>query len=70
MVHYHIRYNIYPPPGAPIEKEEWLELQEKLDDQHMTRFLEDKHQSKVTLILSHPISLEEYRLGIAIQANR
>lgn len=65
MVYYHLRYNIYPAPGAPIEKEEWLELPERLDDQLMTKLLHAKHQTIVTLILSALICGEEYQLGMA-----
>jgi hypothetical protein len=64
MTYYHVRYNIYPPPGFPIEKEEWLTLSKRYDEQEMKRLLATRHQTNITLITSTPISKLEYELNL------
>jgi hypothetical protein len=61
MICYHIRYNIYPLHGAPIEKEEWLSFSTKRDEQQMKRFLSDKCGMKVSIILHQVIGEEQYQ---------
>lgn len=66
MIYYHLRYNIYPPPGAPVEKEDWVAFADQVDDQHMTSMLQAKHQTIVTLIVSSIICEEEYHLKLTM----
>jgi hypothetical protein len=61
MTCYHIRYNIYPLHGAPVEKEEWLSFKTKCDEQQVKRFLIDKCGLNVSIILHQVIGEEQYR---------
>jgi hypothetical protein len=60
MNYYHLRYNIYPPPGFPVEKEEWVDLSKKHNEQQVKQLLISRHQVKVSLILSASVGKEEY----------
>lgn len=65
MVYYHLRYNIYPNPGFPVEKEQWIELLEEQDETQMKELLVAKHHAAVTLILSSVVCHEEYASKIS-----
>jgi hypothetical protein len=60
MICYHIRYNIYPLNGAPVEKEEWLSFDSKRDEGQVKRFLIDKCGLDVSIILHQVIGEEQY----------
>ncbi len=60
MTYYHIRYNIYPPPGFAVEKEEWIKLAKKYNEQQVKRLLIDKYKSEVSIITCSYISREEF----------
>lgn len=59
-IYYHVRYNVYEPPGSPVEKENWIKFDKWLDQSAMKEFLEIKHQNKVSIILCKEICLEEF----------
>jgi hypothetical protein len=59
MAYYHLRYNIYPAPGFPVEMEEWLQLFEQ-NEQQIKRLLEPRHHCKVTIIHCSIVCQEEY----------
>jgi hypothetical protein len=59
MAYYHLRYNIYPAPGFPVEIEEWPELSEQ-NEQQIKRLLEHRHDCKVTIIHCSTVCQEEY----------
>jgi hypothetical protein len=65
MTFYHIRYNIYPLQGAPVEKEEWLTFPAKHNEQQLKRLLIDKNGAKVSIILHQVIGEEQYRNMVA-----
>lgn len=60
MFYYHLRYNIYPNSGFPVEKEQWIELVDEHDETQMKELLTEKHHAAVTLILSSVVCQEEY----------
>ena len=60
MYYYHLRYNIYPAPGLPVEKEDWLILNTHHNEQQLKRLLVDQHRAEVTLIVASSICKEEY----------
>jgi hypothetical protein len=62
MVYYHLRYNIYPPPGFPVEKEDWICFTDKHNEQEMKIMLMEKEQHNVSIIVSAVICKEEYEL--------
>ena len=62
MIYYHIRYNIYPAPGFPVEKEDWLILTKPHNEQQVKRLLIAKHQTNISLIVCSSICKEEYDL--------
>jgi hypothetical protein len=69
MTYYHLRYNIYPPPGFPVEKEEWVSVSRKHNEQQIKRLLNFRYRTKVTLILSAVICKEEYESKISQPAS-
>ena len=69
MNYYHLRYNIYPAPGAPVEKEDWLILNTHHNEQQLKRLLVDQHQADVTLIVASSICKEEYDSKMLPSAN-
>ena len=60
MAYYHLRYNIYPAPGFPVEIEKWLELPEQ-NNQQIKQLLELEHHCKATLIHCSTVGREEYQ---------
>jgi hypothetical protein len=70
LTYYHLRYNIYPPPGFPIEKEEWLCLPKKHNEQEIKRKLISRHDTKVTLICFTAVCKEDYESRIAKTSSR
>ncbi|RYE29287.1 MAG: hypothetical protein EOP48_32725 [Sphingobacteriales bacterium] len=58
--YYHLRYNVYEPPGSPVEKERWIKFDKFVDESIIRVDLETKHQNKVSLILCKEICLEEF----------
>lgn len=69
MIYYHLRYNIYPAPGFPVEKEDWLILTKQHNEQQVKRLLIAKHQTSVTIIVCSSICKEEYELKTFASAN-
>ena len=65
MTFYHIRYNIYPEQGGPVEKEDWLALTTNHNEQQLKRLLINSSGTKVSIILHHVICEEEYRNNYA-----
>lgn len=66
MTCYHIRYNIYPVHGAPVEKEEWLSFETKCNEQQVKRLLIDKCGLDVSIILYQVIGEQQYRDNAAL----
>lgn len=60
MFYYHLRYNIYPAPGFPVEKEEWMAFPDHLDETAVNKFLQQKYHTTISIILGSVIDEEEY----------
>src|SRR5215212_4509808 len=60
MTYYHLRYNIYPDPGFPVEKESWISLSSDFNEQQVKLLLITQHQSNVSMIVCSNICKEEY----------
>jgi hypothetical protein len=60
MAYYHLRYNIYPDPGFPVEKESWITLSSHFNEQQVKLLLITQHQSNVSIITCIKICKEEY----------
>lgn len=58
--YYHLRYNIYPAPGFPVEKEEWMAVTRKYNEQQLKQLLVARYETNVTLILLASVCREEY----------
>jgi hypothetical protein len=60
MVYYHLRYNIYPSPGFPVEKEEWTVFPIHLDETAVNKILQEKYHTSISVIVCSVICQEEY----------
>ena len=60
MTYYHLRFNVYEPPGAPVEKETWIKFDIPLDGSQIRQHLEREHRNMVSIILCKEINLEEF----------
>ncbi len=58
--YYHLRYNVYEPPGSPVEKEAWIKFDKRVDESEIKEHLEAKHSNKVSIILCKDVCVEEF----------
>ncbi|HUQ66573.1 MAG TPA: hypothetical protein VM101_10475 [Flavitalea sp.] len=65
MEYYHLRYNIYPDPGFPVEKESWISISSEFNEQQVKLLLITQHQLNVSLIVCSNICKEEYDVSMA-----
>jgi hypothetical protein len=70
MNYYHLRYNVYEPPGFAVEKEKWITTERPLNVTQARVRLEEDHQNTVSIITWVVIAQDEFdRSDIQQQAS-
>lgn len=60
MFYYHLRYNIYPLPGFPVEKEEWVGQLTHYNEIAMARILQKKYCTPISFIHFSAVTREAF----------